>query len=113
MANPICGLALIASLAGTEIAWWEGRWADQGVSCNASTGDRPMILSWNRLDLGEAECVSIREAPVDRKRLRLNASCREHGYPTARPRSFVLEPSNGGRTMEMTDGDAIWRLRKC
>ena len=113
MTNIISAVALIAAVAGTEIPWWEGRWADQGVACDAQTGDRPMALSANLLQLGEAECDSIKEVPVDGKRLRLRATCREHADPTPRPRSFVLEPSDGGRTMDMTDGDARWHLRKC
>jgi hypothetical protein len=53
-------LALIAALASTEIAWWEGPWADRGVACNASSADRPMKLSSTMLDLGEAECAPSR-----------------------------------------------------
>jgi hypothetical protein len=106
-------LALIAALASTEIAWWEGRWADRGVACNASTGDRPMKLSSTLLELGEAECVAIHERAAGRGRLRLNARCRDHGDPTLRPRSFVLKPSNGGKLMTMSDGSAVWHLRKC
>ena len=113
MANALCSLALIVALGGTEIAWWEGRWAGQGVACEARTGDRPINLSRNLLELGEAECVSVREAAIDAHRLRLSAACRDHGDPTLRPRSFVLQPSDGGRTMRMTDGDGIWHLRKC
>jgi hypothetical protein len=108
-------LALIAALASTEIAWWEGRWADRGVACNAATGDRPMKLSAALLDLGEAECVSIKEQAFGKGQLRLKARCRDHGNPTLRSRSFVLKPSNGGKTMTMTmtDGSAVWHLRKC
>ncbi len=113
MTAAVIKLALLAGLACTEIAWWEGRWADRGVACEASSGDRPMQLSWDLLDLGEAECVSIREQAFGPGRLRLNASCRDHGDPSLRPRSFVLEPSDGGKTMTMTDGSAVWHLRKC
>jgi hypothetical protein len=106
-------LALIAALASTEIAWWEGHWADRGVACSASTGDRPMKFSSSLLDLGEAECVAIHEQAWGRGRLRLNAKCREHGDPKLRTRSFVLKPSNGGKAMTMSDGSAVWHLRKC
>jgi hypothetical protein len=100
-------------LALTETAWWEGRWADRGVTCNASTGDRPMKLSSAKLELGEAECVSIAERPLGRHRLRLTATCRDHGDPSRHVRRFVLQPSNGGKAMTMSDGSARWRLRKC
>ena len=113
MTAAVIKLALIAALAWTEIAWWEGRWADRGVACNASSGDRPMKLSSTLLDLGEAECVSIREQAFGRGRLRLKARCRDHGDPKLRARNFVLKPSNGGKNMTMTDGSAVWHLRKC
>ena len=113
MAVAVVKLALIAALACTEIAWWEVRWADRGVACDAATGDRPMQLSSTSLNLGEAECVSIREQASGPGRLRLNATCGDHGDPTRRPRSFVLEPSDGGKAMTMTDGSAVWHLRKC
>ena len=106
-------LALLATVAWTEIAWWEGRWADRGVSCDSSSSDRPMTLSWNLLALGEAECVSIKEQAVDHRRLRLSATCREHGDATARSRSFILKPSQAGKAMTMSDGTAHWQLRKC
>jgi hypothetical protein len=104
---------LIAALASTEIAWWEGPWADRGVACNASSGDRLMKLSSTMLDLGEAECVSVKEQAFGKERLRLKARCRDHGDPTLRARSFVLKPSNGGKAMTMSDGSAVWHLRKC
>lgn len=106
-------LVLIAGLACTEITWWEGRWADRGVACDAATGDRPMQLSSTSLDLGEAECVSVREQAFGHGRLRLDAICGDHGDPTRRPRSFVLEPSDGGKAMRMSDGSAVWHLRNC
>jgi hypothetical protein len=105
-------LALLAA-AWTEIAWWEGRWADEGVPCNVMSPDRPMTLSWNKLDLGEAECVGIREHAV-KHAVRLTAKCRDHGETSTRVRSFTLRPSHGGRAMAMSDdADAIWHLRKC
>ena len=104
---------LIAGLACTEITWWEGRWADRGVACNASARDRPMKLSATLLNLGEAECVSIQEQAAGRGLLRLKATCRDHGDRTTRSRSFVIKPSNGGKAMTMTDGSAVWHLRKC
>jgi len=113
LAVAVIKLALLAALAWTEIAWWEGQWADRGVACDASTGDRPMRLSSTLLDLGEAECVSIQKQAFGHQRLRLNATCREHGDPTPRLRSFVLEPANGGKAMTMSDGSAVWQLRKC
>ena len=113
MTAAVIKLALIAALAGTEIGWWEGHWADRGVACNASAGDRPMRLSAALLDLGEAECVAIHEHAFGRGRLRLNAKCREHGDATLRSRSFILKPSNGGKAMTMSDGSAVWHLRKC
>ena len=113
MSAAVIKLALIATLAWTETAWWEGEWADRGVACNAPTGDRPMRLSSALLNLGEAECVAIKERAAGRGRLRLNATCRDHGDPTRHPRSFLLKPSNGGKAMTMTDGSAVWHLRKC
>ena len=113
MSAAVIKLALIAALACTEITWREGRWTDRGVACDAATGDRPMQFSATLLYLGEAECVSIREQAAGPGRLRLNASCRDHGDPTLRPRRFVLEPSDGGKAMRMTDGSGVWHLRKC
>jgi hypothetical protein len=113
MSAAVIKLALIAAVAWTEIPWWEGRWADRGVACDAVRGDRPMKLSSTLLDLGQAECVSIHERALGKRRLRLNARCREHGDPTLRSRSFVLKPSNGGKAMIMSDGSAVWHLRKC
>jgi hypothetical protein len=72
-----------------------------------------MRLSSTSLDLGEAECISIREQALGQRRLRLNATCGDHGDPTRRARSFVLKPSNGGKTMTMTEGSTVWHLRKC
>ena len=106
-------LALIAALVGTEISWWEGRWTDRDAACDASSGDAPMRLSTTLLALGEAECVSIREQALDQVRLRLNATCREHGDATPRSHSFILEPSEGGRAMTMSSGAARRQLRKC
>ncbi len=109
----VAKLALLAALACTEITWWEGRWADRGVACGAASGDRPMQLSSTSLDLGEANCVAIKEQASGHGRLRLTASCRDHGDRTPRSRSFLLEPSDGGRAMTMSDGSAVWHLRKC
>lgn len=105
--------ALLTVLAATEIAWWEGRWTDRSVACGETSGDLPMKLSSALLALGEAECVSIKEQAVDHRRLRLNATCREHDDPTPRSRSFILEPSEGGEAMTMREGTAHWQLRKC
>ena len=113
MAVAVIKLALLAALAWTEIAWWEGQWAPQGIICNASSGDRPIRLASSLLDLGEAECVSITEQAFGRDRLCLNATCRDHGDPTPRSRSFVLKPSEGGKAMTMSDGNVLWQLRKC
>ena len=112
-APAVINFALLATVAWTEIAWWEGRWADRGMSCDSSSVDGPMKLSWNLLALGEAECVSIKEQAVDHRRLRLNATCQEHGEATTRPRSFILKPSGGGEAMTMSDGTAHWQLRRC
>ena len=113
MTAAVIKLALLAALTWTETAWWENKWADRGVACNARTGDRPMQLSTTLLNLGEAECVAIHERAFGKRRLRLNAKCRDHGDHTLRPRSFLLKPSNGGKAMTMTDGSAVWHLRKC
>jgi hypothetical protein len=113
LAVDVIKFALLVTMAWTEIAWWEGEWADLGVACDALSGDRPMVLSPILLDLGETECVDIKEQRSDHLRLRLNAVCREHGDATPRARSFVLEPSDGGKAMTMSDGDGLWHLRKC
>ena len=112
MTPAVIKFALLAALA-TEIPWWEGQWADRGVACDAIVGDRPMQLSSTLLNLGEAECVSVTEHAYGKRRLRLNAACRDHGDPTLRSRSFVLKPSDGGKAMTMSDGSAVWHLRKC
>lgn len=106
-------LVAFAAVAASETAWWEGRWVDQGALCEEAKADQqPIRLSWNRLLLGEAECSHIREA-ADGSKLVLSASCRDHSDPTIRARRFMLEPSDGGRAMILSDGQAVWHLRKC
>ena len=113
MAQFVVSLAMLAALATSEIAWWEGQWIEQGVSCSASSGDaRPLSFSAERMRFGEAECTDIREKAVGRKLL-LMARCLEHGDPAVRPRTFTLQPSQGGWSMIMAEGEAVWHLRKC
>jgi hypothetical protein len=111
--NVFNGLAMVAALGASEMSWWEGRWVDRGVSCDSTVRDsRPLSLTWERMDLGEAECIVVGET-ANSARLILGTRCREHGDAQWRPRNFTLQPSRGGMAMVMSDGRATWRLNKC
>jgi hypothetical protein len=114
MPSPLPILVLLALAQAREPAWWEGRWGGEGTSCDATARDaRPFVLGRSRLEFIESACIGVKEGRASSTELTLHARCRDHGERTWRPRSFVLQPSDGGRVMVLQMGSGQWRLRKC